>query len=65
MAEGPSFIDSLLSAGGSAVLVGAGDIARCGSPGAELTAKLLDRLSGTVFVAGDNADMDGSAIDYR
>lgn len=47
------------------MLVGAGDIARCGSPGAELTAKLLDRLSGTVFVAGDNADMDGSAIDYR
>jgi 3',5'-cyclic AMP phosphodiesterase CpdA len=61
----PSFFDSLLSAGGSAVLVGAGDIARCGSQGAELTATLLDRLSGTVFVAGDNAYMNGSAVEYR
>jgi acid phosphatase type 7 len=38
-----------------AVLVGAGDIAKCGTPGAEQTAKLLDSISGTVFVAGDNA----------
>jgi hypothetical protein len=49
----------------SAVLVGAGDIARCGTPGAEATAKVLDRVAGTVFVAGDNAYMDGSAADYR
>jgi len=48
-----------------AVLVGAGDIARCGTPGAEATAKVLDRVSGTVFVAGDNAYMNGSAEDYR
>lgn len=47
------------------MLVGAGDIARCDSPGAELTAKLLDRISGTVFVAGDNAYMDGSLRDYQ
>lgn len=51
--------------GSSAVLVGAGDIARCGVAGAEQTATLLDRMSGTVFVAGDNAYMDGSASDYR
>jgi hypothetical protein len=47
------------------VLVGAGDIAMCHAPGAEATAKLLDRISGTVFTAGDNAYMDGSAADYR
>lgn len=45
--------------------MGAGDIARCDSPGAEQTAKLLDSLPGTVFVAGDNAYMNGSASDYR
>jgi len=37
-----------------AVLVGAGDIASCESSGDETTAKLLDRISGTVFTAGDN-----------
>lgn len=36
------------------VLVGAGDIASCASGGDELTAKLLDSISGTVFTAGDN-----------
>lgn len=63
----PSAFDffSLSAGGGAAVLVGAGDIARCDTPGAALTAKLLDGLSGTVFVAGDNAYMDGSARDYR
>jgi acid phosphatase type 7 len=48
-----------------AVLVGAGDIAKCDMDSAEKTAKLLDGISGTVFVAGDNAYMDGSASDYR
>jgi hypothetical protein len=64
---GPSALPNLLGSGrGShAVLVGAGDIARCDSPGAEQTAKLLDAISGTVFVAGDNAYMNGSATDYR
>jgi hypothetical protein len=37
------------------VLVGAGDIASCGSLGAEETAKLLDQIPGAVFTAGDNA----------
>jgi hypothetical protein len=49
----------------SGVLVGAGDIALCGTPGAELTARLLDRLPGTVFAAGDNAYMSGSAEEYQ
>ena len=38
------------------VFVGArGDIARCGVGDAEATAKLLDRIPGTVFTLGDNA----------
>jgi len=49
----------------SAVLVGAGDIARCGGPGAEATAKLLDDISGTVFTTGDNAYMSGSGAEYQ
>lgn len=44
------------------VLVGAGDIAHCGSDGDEETAALLDQLPGTVFALGDNAYQDG-AID--
>jgi hypothetical protein len=46
------------------VLVGAGDIALCGSNGAENTARLLDGIEGTVFTAGDNAYPHGSAADY-
>src|SRR3990170_4134189 len=38
-----------------AVLVGAGDIADCSSTGDEETARLLDKIDGTVFTAGDNA----------
>jgi acid phosphatase type 7 len=48
-----------------AVLVGAGDISMCGQPGAEATAALLDTIPGTVFTAGDNAYMHGSAADYN
>lgn len=48
-----------------AVLVGAGDIALCGSTtGDEETADLLDSIPGTVFTAGDNAYDDGSASNY-
>jgi 3',5'-cyclic AMP phosphodiesterase CpdA len=47
------------------VLVGAGDIAVCGSPGAEGTATLLDRTDGTVFTAGDNAYYQGSEEQFR
>ena len=51
--------------GGAHVLVGAGDIAVCGSAGTEGTAALLDGISGTVFTAGDNAYPLGSATDFR
>jgi hypothetical protein len=47
------------------VLVGAGDIATCGEPGAEATARVLDGVKGTVFTAGDNAYMRGTLEDYR
>jgi len=48
-----------------ALLVGAGDIADCNSPGSELTARLLDVMGGTVFTAGDNAYMQGTAAQFR
>jgi acid phosphatase type 7 len=57
----PAFI----SADTQAVLVGAGDIAVCGSPATEATARLLDALPGTVFALGDNAYPSGSSNDYR
>lgn len=49
----------------AAVLVGAGDIGQCGSPGPVATAALLDSIPGTVFTAGDNAYMDGSARNFE
>jgi 3',5'-cyclic AMP phosphodiesterase CpdA len=48
----------------SAVLVGAGDIAACGSRGTEATAALLDQVDGTVFTAGDNAYFQGTMPQY-
>ena len=48
-----------------AVLVGAGDIARCGREGDEATAVLLDRIPGIVFTAGDNAYPSGRNRDFR
>lgn len=50
---------------GSHVLVGAGDIAVCGSAGTEQTAAMLDGIQGTVFTAGDNAYFQGTAADFR
>ncbi len=50
---------------GSHILVGAGDIAVCGSAGSEQTAAMLDRIDGTVFTAGDNAYFQGTANDFR
>ena len=44
-----------------AVLVGAGDIASCDAlAGAEATAKLIEKIPGTVFAVGDLAYPDGS-----
>jgi len=50
---------------GSAVLVGAGDIADCRDlNGAEATAKLLEKIPGTVMAVGDLAYPDGTAENF-
>jgi acid phosphatase type 7 len=48
-----------------AVLVGAGDVAMCGAPEVEATARLLEGIPGTVFAAGDLAYPAGSAQDFQ
>lgn len=49
----------------AAVIAGAGDIADCADlSGAEATARLLEKISGTVFAAGDLAYPDGSKKDF-
>ena len=51
--------------GEEVVFVGAGDIADCDDDGDELTAKLLDRIDGTVFTLGDNAYDDGTESEFE
>ena len=46
------------------VLVGAGDIASCASRGDEATAALVQNIPGTVFTAGDNAYVNGTAGEF-
>ncbi len=46
------------------VLVGAGDIAVCGGQGAVATARLVERLPGTVFADGDLAYDSGTADEF-
>lgn len=60
----PTTLPTVLAA--DPVLVGAGDIAKCGPtlPGAEATAKLLDTIPGTVFAAGDLAYDQGTATEF-
>lgn len=61
-------VDALLVVGPPApdpVLVGAGDIATCGMPGAAWTATLLDAIPGRVFAAGDTAYPSGTAAQFR
>ena len=51
--------------GSSAVLVGAGDIADCANlSGAEATAKLLEKIPGTVMAVGDLAYPDGKPENF-
>jgi len=74
----PTSPDSTVSASGPAALVvaepapapdevfvGAGDIAKCGVGDAEATARLLDRIPGTVFTLGDNVQDVGAAEEYE
>jgi Calcineurin-like phosphoesterase len=48
----------------SVVLVGAADIANCDERESELTERLVDRIPGTVFTAGDNAYAHGTAQEF-
>lgn len=53
--------EKTLSVSSDPVFVGAGDIASCDDlAGAEATAKLIDKIPGTVFAVGDLAYPDGS-----
>jgi len=47
------------------VLVGAGNIARCGRDNDEATASLLDGIPGTVFTLGDNVHDVGSPAEFQ
>ncbi len=49
---------------GPVTFVGAGNIAKCGQPGAAATALLLDTIPGTVFADGDAAYDNGTAQQY-
>jgi hypothetical protein len=46
------------------VLILAGDIGDCGTPGAERTARLIDGIPGTVLALGDNAYPSGNHLEY-
>jgi hypothetical protein len=51
---------------GPEIFVGAGDIGLCHSDGnPEATARLLDRVAGTVFTLGDNAQVLGTTEEFR
>jgi hypothetical protein len=50
---------------GDPVLVGAGDISSCATPGDWRTAALLDKISGTVFTVGDNAYDTGTFTEFQ
>ena len=49
---------------GSEVLIGAGDIAVCGSTADDATSNILVSTSGTVFTLGDNAYTNGSSSEF-
>ncbi|HYU80567.1 MAG TPA: metallophosphoesterase [Vicinamibacterales bacterium] len=51
--------------GGTAVLIGAGDIGLCGSQGAIATGRLIENTLGEVFLAGDIGYSQGSAANFR
>jgi hypothetical protein len=59
---GPTFVPP---PAGPAVLVGAGDIAVCGSDASAATAALLDQVAGTVFTAGDNTYPTGTRESFQ
>jgi acid phosphatase type 7 len=67
LASGAAILTAKPSAGQTATvrLVGAGDIASCHYSQDSATARLLGRISGTVFTLGDNAYPDGTLKQFR
>jgi acid phosphatase type 7 len=62
---GLAYGEAPLADSASAVLVGAGDIADCTDlSGAEATAKLLEKIPGTVIAVGDLAYPDGTPANF-
>jgi hypothetical protein len=49
---------------GAEVFVGAGDIAGCSQDDDQATARLLERIQGSVFTVGDNAYPDGTDANF-
>jgi hypothetical protein len=67
LGDGRTWVDGFIVVDAPAVdpvLVGAGDIALCGSRGDNRTARLLDGIAGRVFAAGDTAYPSGSATQF-
>jgi len=58
------YIPPLEASAASVVLVGAGDISYCSQNNDEATAKLLDKIAGTVFAIGDLAYTEGSYAQF-
>jgi hypothetical protein len=55
---------AVVTVASNSVLVGAGNIARCDRTNDELTANILDGITGTVFTAGDGVMSVNGVIDY-
>jgi calcineurin-like phosphoesterase family protein len=60
----PNNLSQAAAADDTAILVGAGDISDCAETGAEATAKLLDKIPGTVMAVGDLAYPSGSKENF-
>jgi VCBS repeat-containing protein len=66
--EGTTAYDTVMIsvlAPGTAVFVGAGDIADCNRTTDDATADLLDNIPGTVYTLGDNVYPNGSEAEYN
>src|SRR5262245_15104183 len=62
----PTLLSALPSAQSvDPVLVGAGDIANCGTTQDSDTADLLDSIAGTVYTLGDNAYVEGTLQQFN
>ena len=61
----PTITPTPVPAAPPVTLVGAGDIASCGSTGAARTAAVLEQIPGTIFTAGDNAYDFGTASEFE